>query len=71
MESILPAAVGVARNVPETISPRLEEEFPLDFLQQQKEPHGHQAPQKGGSFGEELSHEGSRGHININNTAKN
>lgn len=29
--------VGVARNVPETISPRLEEEFPLDFLQYQKE----------------------------------
>lgn len=23
--------VGVARNVPDTISPRLEEEFPLDF----------------------------------------
>lgn len=27
-----PVDVGVARNVPDTISPRLEEEFPLDFL---------------------------------------
>lgn len=36
---VLPVEVGVARNVPETISPRLEEEFPLDFLWYQKEPH--------------------------------
>lgn len=28
----LPVDVGVALNVPDTISPRLEEEFPLDFL---------------------------------------
>jgi hypothetical protein len=29
--------VGVARNVPDTISPRLEEEFPLDFLGYRRE----------------------------------
>lgn len=34
-----PVEVGVARNVPDTISPRLEEEFPPDFLWHYKESH--------------------------------
>lgn len=62
----LPVEVGVARNVPETISPRLEEEFPLDFLRLQKDPINtrHPGTETGEDLGsryEKFPHEKSHG----------